>query len=270
MTRIAVIGHVEWVLQARSREPLERGEIVQLYDTFEEPGGGGGVAARSLPALGAETRFITALGDDAAAAAAERVLEHDGCDLRVARRAAPQNRVTTISDPDGERTILIHGPNAHPAISDPLDWDELAGVDGVFYTGDDPRTVVAARRAKVLVATARRLESVMESRVQVDVLVGSARDRGERYDVADLPVRPRLCVWTEGSEGGHYLAEDGATGRWVASAPPGPVVDTYGAGDVFMAALTLALGEGLERDAALARAARSGAAQLTRRGGGPS
>ena len=270
MTRIAVIGHVEWVLQARSREPLERGEIVQLYDTFEEPGGGGGVAARSLPALGAETRFITALGDDAAAAAAERVLQSDGCELRVARRAGPQNRVTTVSDPDGERTILIHGPNAHPVIEDPLDWDELAGFDGVFYTGDDPRTVVAARRAKVLVATARRLESVMESRVQVDVLVGSAKDRGERYDVADLPVRPRLCVWTEGAEGGHYLAEDGTTGRWEASAPPGPVVDTYGAGDVFMAALTLGLGEGLERDAALARAARSGAAQLTRRGGGPS
>ena len=103
-------------------------------------------------------------------------------------------------------------------LDDPLDWDELAGFDGVFYTGDDPRTVVAARRAKVLVATARRLESVMESRVQVDVLVGSAKDRGERYDVADLPVRPRLCVWTEGAEGGHYLAEDGATGRWEASA----------------------------------------------------
>ena len=48
------------------------------------------------------------------------------------------------------------------------------------------------------------------------------------------------------------------------------MVDTYGAGDVFMAALTLALGEGLERDAALAQAARAAAAQLTRRGGGPS
>jgi ribokinase len=154
-------------------------------------------------------------------------------------------------------------------IEDPLGWDELAGFDGVFYTGDDPRTVVAARRARVLVATARRLESVMESRVQVDVLVASAKDRGERYDVKDLPVRPRLCVWTEGADGGHYLAEDGAVGRWEASPPPGPVVDTYGAGDVFMAALTLALGEGLERDAALARAARSAAAQLTRRGGGP-
>jgi ribokinase len=243
---------------------------VQLHDTFEEPGGGGGVAARALPALGAETRFLTALGNDAAAAEAERVLLGDGCDLRIARRPRPQNRVTTVSDPDGERTILVHGPNAHPAIEDPLDWDELAAFDGVFYTGDDPRTVVAARRAPVLLVTARRLASVVDSRVQVDVLVGSANDRAERYEVADLPVRPRLCVWTEGAAGGRYLADDGSEGRWEAVAPPAAVVDTYGAGDVFMAALTLALAEGAERDAALAQAARSAAAQLTRRGGGPS
>jgi ribokinase len=269
MTRIAVIGHVEWVLQARSRTPLERGAIVQLYDTFDEPGGGGGVAARALPSLCAETRFITALGNDAAASAAERVLERAGCELRVARRAQPQNRVTTISDPDGERTILVHGPNAHPTLDDPLDWDELAAFDGVFYTGDDPRTVVAARQSPVLVVTARRLESVVASGVQVDVLAGSANDHAERYDVADLPVRPRLCVWTEGSHGGRYLADDGSAGRWDAVEPPGPMVDAYGAGDVFMAALTLALARGSERDAALAQAARAASAQLTRRGGGP-
>ena len=270
MTRIAVIGHVEWVLQARSREPLERGAIVQLYDTFDEPGGGGGVAARALPSLGAEARFYTALGNDAAAQAAERVIEREGCELRVARRAEPQNRVTTISDPDGERTILVHGPNAHPVIDDPLDWDDLAGFDGVFYTGDDPATVVAARRAPVLLVTARRLASVVESGVQVDVLAGSANDRAERYDVADLPVRPRLCVWTEGAAGGRWLAEDGSAGRWEAAEPPGPIVDAYGAGDVFMAGLTLALAQGRERDDALAQAARAAAAQLTRRGGGPS
>jgi ribokinase len=270
VTRIAVIGHVEWVFQARSREPLERGAIVQLYDSFDEPGGGGGVAARALPALGAETRFLTALGNDAAAHAAERVLQRDGCDLRVARRAHPQNRVTTVSDPGGERTILVHGPNAHPTIEDPLDWDELATFDGAFYTGDDPRTVVAARRARVLVATARRLPSVVASGVQLDVLAGSANDGTERYNVADLPVRPRLCVWSEGADGGRYLTEDGEEGRWEAVPPPGPVVDTYGAGDVFMAALTLALAQGAERDVALAQAARAAAAQLTRRGGGPS
>lgn len=243
---------------------------MQLYDTFEEPAGGGGVAARALPALGAETCFFTALGNDDAAAAAEQALRRDGCDLRVAHRPQPQNRVTTVSDPDGERTILVHGPNAHPALDDPLGWDELAAFDGVFYTGDDPGTVVAARRAPVLVVTARRLASVVASGVKVDVLAGSANDRNERYEVADLPARPALCVWTEGAKGGRYLADDGSEGRWEAVPPPGPVVDTYGAGDVFMAALTLALARGAERDAALAEAARASAAQLTRRGGGPS
>jgi ribokinase len=269
VTRIAVIGHVEWVQHARLHEPLEPGAIVQLHDAFEEPAGGGGVAARALPALGAETRFLTSLGNDAAAAASERTLREDGCELRIARRANPQNRVTTVADPSGERTILIHGVNDHPVLDDPLGWDDLAAFDGVFYTGDDPRTVVAARRSRILVATARRLASVVASGVQVDVLAGSARDSGERYEPDDLPVRPRLCVWSEGADGGHYLADDGSEGRWEAAPPPGAVVDTYGAGDVFMAALTLELARGRDRDDALALAARAAARQLTRRGGGP-
>jgi ribokinase len=267
--RVAVVGHVEWVQHARLHEPLERGAIVQLHNTFEEPGGGGGVAARALPSLGADTCFYTALGNDAAAEASERVLQADGCELRIARRDHPQARVTTLAEPSGERTILLHGANDHPEIEDPLGWDELAEFDGVFYTGDDPRTVVAARRARILVATARRLASVVASGVQVDVLAASARDRGERYDLADLPVRPRLCIWSEGVDGGRYLAEDGSAGRWEAALPPGPIVDTYGAGDVFMAALTLELARGTQCDEALARAARASAAQLTRRGGGP-
>jgi ribokinase len=269
VTRVAVIGHVEWVLQARSHVPVESGEIVQLYDTFEEPGGGGGVAARALPALGAETTFFTALGDDDAARATERILLSEGCELRAGRRPHPQNRVTTISDPAGERTIFVHGPNDHPAMEDLLGWDDLAGFDGAFYTGDDPQTVVAARAARVLVVTARRLASVVASGVKADVLAGSANDRGERYDVAALPVRPRLCVWTDGARGGRYLADDGSEGRWEVVAPPGPIVDAYGAGDVFMAALTLELARGAGRDDALAGAARAAAAQLTRRGGGP-
>jgi ribokinase len=117
--------------------------------------------------------------------------------------------------------------------------------------------------------TARRLASVIASGMQVDVLAGSANDRGEQYGLADLPVRPRLCVWTDGARGGHYLAEDGSEGRWEAVAPSAPIVDAYGAGDVFMAALTLALGRGAGRAAALAEAARASAAQLTRRGGAP-
>ena len=115
MTRIAVIGHVEWVEHARLHEPLESGVIVQLHDAFEEPAGGGGVAARALPALGARDdasspRWATTTRAPPRSARCART----AASVRVARRPNPQNRVTTVVDPGGERTILIHGTNDHP------------------------------------------------------------------------------------------------------------------------------------------------------------
>ena len=267
--RMAVIGHVEWGLFARSREPLERGAIVHLYDAYEEPGGAGGVMARALPALGAEAVFFTALGSDAAAERTLEVLEADGCEVRAARFTGTQNRVTTVVDPSHDRTILVHGPNTFPTTDDPLGWEDLAACDACFHTGDDPRTLVAGRAARVLGATARRLRFVVESGVELDVLCGSASDPNEAYDLADLRVRPRLCTWSEGAAGGRFVDADGTEGRWQAVAASGPVVDTYGAGDHFMVALTLALGRGERRDDALAYAARCAADQLTRRGAAP-
>ena len=39
-----------------------------------------------------------------------------------------------------------------------------------------------ARRAGTLVSTARGLETLTEARVELDALVASARDPGERYE----------------------------------------------------------------------------------------
>ena len=267
--RIAVIGHIEWALIAPSHEPLESGAIVHLYDPVEEPGGAGGVVARALAAMGAETTLFTAMGGDANAERSIALVEAEGCSVRAARFAGEQNRVTTVIDPGGERTIIVHGPNTHPTLDDALGWGDLAAFDACFFTGDDPRTLVAGRGARVLTATARRLPSVIASGVELDVLCGSANDPRESYVIGDLPVRPRLCTWSEGIDGGRYLAADGTEGRWRSVAPSGPVVDTYGAGDHFMAGLTLALVRGERRDDALAFAARCGAAQLTRRGASP-
>ena len=71
------------------------------------------------------------------------------------------------------------------------------------------------------------------------------------------------------SAGGRWLAADGGAGRWQPVPPPGPVIDTYGAGDVFMDHLGRGDAGLLRHDEALALAARASAAQLTRRGGGP-
>ena len=270
MTRVAVVGHVEWVTHGRSPGPVLAGNIHHLETGIEEPAGGGGVAARSLPALGAErTRFFTALADDEAGRRSAELIAADGVEVHAGSRRGRQNRVLTVSEPGGERTIFVLGPNEHPSIDDPLPWDELADDDAVFYTGDDPRTLHAARRARVLVVTARRLASLIASRVYADVLIGSAVDPSERIDPAALPVAPGVIAQTLGSEGGSYTTADGRTGRWQAAPLPGPVVDAYGAGDVLMAALTLALGRGDALDEAFAFAAAAAAGQLTRRGGTP-
>ena len=93
----------------------------------------------------------------------------------------------------------------------------------------------------------------------LDLLVGSATDPGERYDGGlDVGARRRA---RRASRGGTAAGR-----RFGAVAPPGPVVDTYGAGDSFAAALCFALARGDALDAALDLAARAGAGVITGRG----
>src|SRR5438876_746187 len=112
------------------------------------------------------------------------------------------------------------------------------------------------RARRVGPVRARALDAAGGGRL--DLVVGSASDPGERYE-GGLDVR--LVVRTAGPEGGE------ADGRRYSAAPlPGPVVDSYGAGDSFAAALCFALARGDSLDDALALAARAGAAVMTGRG----
>jgi ribokinase len=130
----------------------------------------------------------------------------------------------------------------------------------------DPAAVRAARAAKVLVATARSLADLSEARVELDALVRSRNDQGETYKPGDLDTPPRIEVATVGHLGGSYTVEGGAPSHFHAAEVLGPVQDTYGAGDSFAAGLTYGLAEGLAVEDAIALAARTGAAALTRRG----
>lgn len=63
--RVAVVGHVEWIEFARVEGVPESGEIVHALENWEEPGGGGAVAAVQLARLAGECVFLTTLGEDA-------------------------------------------------------------------------------------------------------------------------------------------------------------------------------------------------------------
>jgi ribokinase len=151
-------------------------------------------------------------------------------------------------------------------MDDPLPWDDLASCDAAYYTGHDPATLVAGRRARALVVTSRRLSQLVDSGVRADVLIASDADASERVDPGELPVAPGAIVLTEGGEGGRYRLADGTAGRWSAAPLPGDPVDSYGCGDSFAAGLTVGLARGLDLDDALALGARCGAACLTGRG----
>ncbi len=265
--RVAVVGHVEWIEFARVPEVPAAGAIVHASEVWEEPGGGGAVAAVQLAKLAGDGLFVTALGDDAVGREIERVLPAmAGLRLAVTRRGTAQRRGFVHVDARGERTITVIGERMGPNGADDLAWDELAGCDAVYVTAGDAAAMERARSAPVMVGTARALPALVEAGVELDALVASANDAGERYERGDLPVEPKLVVRTAGADGGTWETAGGARGSWDATPLPGPIEDAYGCGDSFAAGLTYALGKGLDPDSAVRIGARCGAACLTGRG----
>jgi ribokinase len=266
--RVAVVGHIELVEFAVVERFPAPGEIVHaLEPPFTEPAGGGAVAAVQLRKLGGEALFLTSLGDDDAGERAGRELvERYGVEVEAAVHPVAQRRCFTHLDGAHERTITVLGPRHVPNGEDDLPWERLADCDAVYFTGGDVGALRAARAARVLVATPRAIDVLAEGGVELDVLVASGTDPGERVADGAVDPPPRHVVLTEGSAGGGWTASDGTTGRWAAAPVPAEPVDAYGCGDSFAAGLTFGLGAGLGLDGALELAARCGAACLTGRG----
>jgi ribokinase len=264
--RAAVVGHVEWVEFARVERVPAAGEIVQASEWWAEAAGGGGVASVQLARLTGACTLFTALGQDELGDAALVQLTCLGVRVEAARHIEPQRRGFTFVDAGGERTITIIGEKHVPRGGDSLAWGELAETDGVYFVSGDVAAVRAARRARVLVATARSLPVLREAGVELDALVRSAQDPSERFEPGDLEPPPGLVVATSGREGGTWSTSDGLAGSFAADPPAGPVADTYGAGDSFAAGLTHALARGDDVEGALDFAAQWASAALTRRG----
>jgi ribokinase len=264
--RAAVVGHVEWIEFGRVDHVPAPGEIVHVSDSWQEPGGGGAVAAVQLVKLAGDATLYTALGDDEIGHRAKRDLEALGLRVEAVFRPEAQRRGYVHVDAAGERTITVIGNRLGPRAEDPLPWGELADTDAVYFTAGDADAARAARAARTLVASARGLETLAEAGVELDALLASGKDPGERYVRGELEPPPHLVVRTAGASGGEYETRGGERGHWVATPLPGPVSDLYGAGDSFAAGVTYGLGAGMPIDQALDLGARCGAACATGRG----
>lgn len=251
--RCAVVGHVEWVEFARVPRWPEAGAIIHATDVWSEPAGGGAVIARQIALLAGRCELFTAFGDDEAGRSAARRLAELGIDTHVQHPGGPTRRAWTHVDGEGERTITVLADKLLPYGPLPLE-----GYDLVFFVSGDVEALRSARRSRFVAATMREQPLLRDAGVHIDLMSGSANDPREHYDgTLDVGV----VVQTDGANGGTANGE-----RFEAGQLPGPVVDTYGAGDSFSAALAFALARGDALPAALNLAARAGAAVITGRG----
>jgi len=263
--RVASVGHVEWVQFARVEHVPQAGEVAHAKDPFEEPAGGGAVAAVQLARLAGESLLLTALGDDEAGHRSLARLQQLGVHVDAAERAEPTRRAVTLVDDRRERTITTFGERLEPVGEDALAWEEPARMEAVYFTAGDVAALRVAREARVLVANPRARHALGHG-VRLDALVLSADDEIELEAAKRAEGEADLVVLTDGARGGTYRTRDGATGSWHAAEPPAPPVDSYGCGDSFAAGFAYGLGAGMGVDDALALAARCGAWCLTGRG----
>ena len=260
---VAVVGHIEWVEFARVEHAPAPGEIVHALETWEEPAGGGGVAAVQLANLAGSCLFFTALADDELGRRSCEELEARGVTVHATRTPGAQRRALTHVDEDGERTITVLGDKLLPSGQDgSLPWEELRRCAAVYFVSGDVAALRAARHCPLLVATARELTTLRRAAVEVDVLVGSGEDAAERFESGELEPEPSIVVTTAGQLGGWIRPG----GPFRATPLPAPVSDAYGCGDCFAAGLTYGLGAGKPVDEAVALGAQCGAMVLTGRG----
>ncbi len=242
-------------------------------------GGMSGNAAVALARLGAQVDFCGPVGQDEVADVFEQVLRAEGVGLAGLRRVpgASSSVSSIIVDRHGERMIFNAKGSALDAPG-PFDASVMDGIDFVLV---DPRCPAWAEAA-LLEARRRGIPTMLDGEVspradlQRLVPLADWRVFSERGWLAYADGEPeamlqqlaaqdpsRRVVRTLGSQGLQWCDAQGRL-QHLSAVQAGAVVDTLGAGDVFHAALGLALAEGQADEAALRFAAAAAALKCTR------
>ena len=231
----AVVGHVEWMNFLKVDQLPKPGIISHTDKSLEYPAGGGSIIAKTLSELtDNQIHFFTALGNDDYGDKCLKVLSNMGIKLHVAWRNKPTRRGFSLVDSQGERAITVIGERLAPNHKDNLEWSILKKMDGIFITASDSEIFKVARSASVLCTTPRAgLNTINESNVLLDGLIGSNFDPGEVFSFSQLSVKPKYTFKTEGENGGIIFPG----GRYQALKNKKPKVDSYGCGDSFAAAI---------------------------------
>ena len=256
--KLAVIGHIEWVTFLKVDQLPVAGEISHAKDYFEEAAGGAAVAAVQMARLiNGPVDLITSLGKDNYGEKCYERLTQLGLNLKVAWRENPTRKGISLISKDGERAITVIGERLQPIASDNLPWDDMKNYDGIYVTATDKEGIRLARGAKFLSATPRAGEQTLKnSKVKINVLIGSGLDPGEKINLEELEPKPDIYISTKGKLGGTIFPENI---KYKSIKPSSKEIDTYGCGDCFAGAVTTALSAKLNLEQAINIGAYCGA-----------
>ena len=263
--RIAVIGSVNLDIVATGATLPAPGETVTNAVLAQHPGGKGANQALAARRLGAHVALSARVGRDANADAALRLLREadvDLCALREDDQAATGVALIAVAA-SGENQIVV-APGANATLTP--DAMILPDADALIMQLEIPLETVSAGATTFTGFLALNLAPAAtlpaETLARADLIVvneGEAAFYGEAIHAA----RGHVAI-TYGARGAALFR----AGRKRAEVTPPPItpLDTTGAGDSFVAALTVALLEKQPPEAALRFACAAGAVTATRAG----
>jgi len=272
--RVVVVGslNTDHVLSVASL-PV-RGETVPCLGEVVTQGGKGANQAAASAALGPETVFVGAVGDDPEGEAGVGELRRAGVDVSLVQRVAgPTGKATVVVDRDGANFIIVErGANAalepdhvHRAVT------ESAGPGSMIVASlEIPLdTVAAAGRAARQVGAGFVLNPAPARLLPDDLLSACDVLVPNEVELAQLQTPPErlfalgvgAVVVTRGRQGADLLRPGRPPTRFPALRVD--VRDTTGAGDTFVAAFCAARTLGFDLDTSCRFAATAGSLSTT-------
>ncbi|MET7306374.1 MULTISPECIES: ribokinase [unclassified Streptomyces] len=273
MTAIAVLGSTNMDLVAYVARAPERGETVTGREFRTIPGGKGANQAIAAARAGGDVLMIGAVGDDAYGVRLRAELEHAGVETDLLHTAEGPSGTAhiVVDDSGGNAIVVIPGANGTVHTLGPGEMATIAEADLLLLQLELPLSAVVegARMAHAqgvrTILTPSPVQPLPDELFDtVDLLIPNEHEaaalsgKTEPHAAAEILLRhvPEVVI-TLGSKGCLYAARGSETVHF--PAPEVTAVDTTGAGDTFVGALAVALGEGRAVPEALAWASTAAA-----------
>jgi ribokinase len=288
--RIVVLGSLNMDIVLRVPHAPAAGETLLGHSIAHIPGGKGANQAVSCAREGGRVGMIGCVGNDAHGQALRDALGRDGIDTAALRTSSSEPTGTAlilVEDGGQNRIVMIPGANAQAEIDEAALRQQLQGAAFLVTQFEIPmeqvaRAISVAHEAgcKVLLNPSPvqpiaeplwpRIDTLVVNEIEAEALCGQAADSPQEAALAGQSLRAKgiaRVVVTLGARGAVAVDADGARHH---PAPKVQAVDTTAAGDTFLGALAVALGEGQSFDEAVRLGIRAAALCIQQPGAQPS